>query len=259
MVEAAGGLVCFGIAAVVMIAIAVALWTWRSVQRRREALVRLAASAGLRFSDNDPVDVGIPGCYAGCAALSKGHSPRAYNVIFGSFRGREIFAFDFSYKTTVKARNGEREKFHYLSGAIVPCDCRFPGLLIRPEGLLDKVAGAVGAQDINFESREFSRRFFVQSPDRRFAYAAITAPVMEFLLRSDEGWHIELFKTNAAITTGKVWKPGQFGLAMLALSGFLDRIPRYVWKDLGSQREIAAEPADGTAEPPSHSDKNAVN
>lgn len=243
--EVLGGLMCVGIAALIAATIAVALWTWRAQQRRREALVRLAASAGLQFTEGDPVDLGIPGRYSGCAALSRGHSPRAYNVISGKLRGREVYAFDFCYKTTVKTRNGEREKFHHLSAAIVPCDCRFPGLLIRPEKLADKLAGLVGAQDINFESREFSKRFFVQSPDRKFAYAAITAPVMEFLLRADEGWTIELWGSNAAIATGKVWRPGQFGLAMLALSGFLDRIPRYVWKDLGSARETSGPEATG--------------
>jgi hypothetical protein len=34
-----------------------------------------------------------------------------------------------------------------------------PTLLVRPEGLLDKLAGIVGVDDIDFESSEFSKRF----------------------------------------------------------------------------------------------------
>ena len=40
-----------------------------------------------------------------------------------------------------------------------------PALLNRREGMFDKIAGAFGFDDIDYESAEFSRRFQVKSAD----------------------------------------------------------------------------------------------
>ena len=57
-----------------------------------------------------------------------------------------------------------------------------PDLLIRPEGFFDKVAGAFGFDDIDFESEEFSRAFFVKSSDKRFAYDVLHPRMLELLM-----------------------------------------------------------------------------
>ena len=62
-----------------------------------------------------------------------------------------------------------------------------PDVLLRREGLFDRMAGALGFDDIDFESVEFSRRFHVKSSDKRFAYDLIDAGMMQFLLQDGDG------------------------------------------------------------------------
>lgn len=64
-----------------------------------------------------------------------------------------------------------------------------PGVEIRPEGLGDRLAAAAGWDDIDFESVEFSRRFHVQSQDKRFAFQLIDARMVEALLAMPRSLH----------------------------------------------------------------------
>ena len=59
---------------------------------------------------------------------------------------------------------------------------QFPHLFLRTEGLLDRIAGFIGFDDIDFESEEFSKRYFCKSDDRQFAYAVIHPQMMEWLM-----------------------------------------------------------------------------
>jgi hypothetical protein len=126
--------------------------------------------------------------------------------------------------------------------------CSFPELLIRPENFFDKLAAIVGFDDINFESHEFSKRFYVKGRDRKLAYDIITAPMMEYLL-AYQGWSIELDGSDVIIWTGGTWKPEQFRSAIAVLGGFLDRVPHFVWKNLGEARE-AGRQRDSGPQPP---------
>jgi hypothetical protein len=58
-----------------------------------------------------------------------------------------------------------------------------PDVNIHREGVLDRLVQAVGFADITFESAEFSKKYCVKSPDRRFAYALIHPRMIEFFLR----------------------------------------------------------------------------
>lgn len=57
-------------------------------------------------------------------------------------------------------------------------------MLIRPEGIFDKVAGTFGFDDVDFDSAEFSRRFYMTSSDKRFAYDLLYPQMMGFLLET---------------------------------------------------------------------------
>ena len=60
---------------------------------------------------------------------------------------------------------------------------RFPELIIKPEGLFAKLGQMLGFDDIDFESHEFSKRYSVKSPDKKFAYDFCNAQMIDYLLR----------------------------------------------------------------------------
>jgi hypothetical protein len=206
------------------------LWIRWWDARRRGQMAALAASMGLAYSPDDPV--GISDRYDGIRAIGRGFERRAFNVIRGEFRGREVLAFDYICKTV--EQGGKSRQTHHFSAVLVPCACQFPRLLLRPEGLTDRLAGAFGSEDIDFESHEFSRRWYVSGPDRKFAYQVVHPEMMEHLL-ANPGWIIELGGPGAAIHTESIWKVERFGPALEVLAGFLDRVPDYVWKDYAAK------------------------
>jgi len=227
------------------------VWGVIAAKKRREAMQALAAQLGLSFSREDPLgsqaygrsfgflaslfgsgQSGIPGRFGQFGALSVGDSRKASNVLWGAFQGRELMAFDYQYSTG----SGKNRTTHHLSAAVVTLGCRFPELVIRPENFFDKIAAVVGFDDIDFESHEFSRRFHVKARERKLAYDIINAGMMDYLL-SAQGWSIELDGADAIIWTGRTWKPEDFRSAIAVLTGFLDRVPRFVWKELGEDRE----------------------
>ncbi|MHC4201700.1 MAG: hypothetical protein ACYSU0_17070, partial [Planctomycetota bacterium] len=109
----------------------------------------------------------------------RGHSRRARNVINGERDGSAVMIFDYRYTTG----SGKNKSTHSRSVMIVEMpEQSFPELLIRREGFFDKIAAAVGFDDIDFESHEFSRKYYVKSRDKRFAYDVVDARMMEFLL-----------------------------------------------------------------------------
>lgn len=234
-----------------VVAAGVALLAWYLAKQRREALARAAAGLGLSFSARDPFAgsryehssgflgslfggslSGVPGRFGQFGALSRGDSRRAYNVMRGAYRGREVCAFDYRYCTG----SGKNRSTHHLSAAVVSTGARFPEIYIRPENLLDKLAGAVGFEDIDFESHEFSKKFFVKARDRKLAYDVVHPRAMEYLLAHPR-WSVELDGTDALVSTGRRWRPEEFARALDHLAGFLDLVPEFVWKDLASRKE----------------------
>jgi hypothetical protein len=125
------------------------------------------------------------------------------------------------------------------SALIVPC--QLPSMLIRPEDGIDTGASAVGLPDINFESHEFSSKFCVEAEDRKLAYDLIQPQMMEYLL-AHPGWDLELAECGLLVTrTGlyEPWHSPDYREALDMATGFLDLIPRFVWKELGEGNEAA--------------------
>ena len=56
-----------------------------------------------------------------------------------------------------------------------------PSFALRPEGMLDKIGGAMGFQDIDFESHpKFSKMFVLQGPDENAVRSLFTPALLEF-------------------------------------------------------------------------------
>ena len=141
---------------------------------------------------------------------------------------------DFIYRvtrSTGKTTTTQTYRFSYL---IVHLPWPAPDVLIRPEGMFDKLAGAFGFDDIDFESAEFSRRFHVKSKDKRFAYDVVHPRMMEFLMTGDPPT-VDIENLRCCISDGRRrWQPAEFRGKLAWLSDFLDRWPDHVLATLKS-------------------------
>lgn len=203
-----------------------------AARKRREALAALAAELGWRFDPRKDRDHDEE--YAYFEYFRRGHSRVAYNTLSGSVEidghGYWAKAGDFQYMVTRhngKTTQTDTYRFSYL---IVhsPFGRTLPTLLIRPEGIFDKMAGAFGFDDIDFESVEFSRRFYVRSDDKRFAYDVIDPRMMEFLLASNPP-AVDMEHGQCLVSNGSSqWTPEEFRWHIRWVVEFFDRFPDHV-------------------------------
>ena len=162
-------------------------WT---AKKRRDALQAIAGQLGLSFSpEKDRFLASLFSFLKHVASTGSSFSNRrnsyAFNVMSGTAGdGSEVRVFDYHYETRSKDSNGRSQtKHHYFSIFTLILPASFPELIIEPEGIFSKLGQALGFDDINFESMEFSRRFHVKSKDKKFAYDFCNGLMIDYLLQ----------------------------------------------------------------------------
>jgi hypothetical protein len=209
-----------------------------AAKRRRDELSALATELNWHFNPNNNTFHDEE--YAHFEIFRRGHDRAAYNTLSGDLPvGEHRFpakAGDFIYKITThsgKSTSTHTYRFSYLivhlpwgAGGGVP------DLLIRPEGVMDKIAGAFGFDDIDFESAEFSRRFHVKSADKKFAYDVCHPRMMEFLMQTRPP-AIDIERGRACMSDGRTrWEPAEFKAMLGWTQAFFENWPEHVVKEL---------------------------
>ncbi len=207
----------------------------KKAQQRRDALAVLGADIGFRFvaaRDRDHDDE-----YAHFEIFRQGHSRSAYNTLEGVLeidgRPYPTKAGDFTYKITSSTGKTTTTTTYRFSYAILHLPfVGVPDLLIRKEGLLDKIASVIGFDDIDFESAAFSRRFLVKGPDKRFAYDIVHPGMIEFLMASPPPM-IDIERGRVCLMVGeRLWAPHEFGRTLRWARSFFALWPAHVIADL---------------------------
>jgi hypothetical protein len=202
----------------------------RKARCRQQDLMRAAHSLGLDFRPE--IDTDSPKRFAYFRWF--GGAVSTCNVMSGSYKGRRILGFDI----WGSVQGGKKPYGYCMSAIVAPSTGPFPGLEILPEELADKMLSA--HEDIDFESDEFSRKFYVRCPDRRFAYETITPRMMSYLLAHSQWW-FELSGTAVLIFSGQLWTPERFREALDVMAGFLDLIPKHVLKERMAMAAVVRE------------------
>lgn len=216
------------------VGITLAVYGWRAAQKRREELRALARELGLRFSPEH--DGRHDDRYPQFDVFQRGHSRYAYDTLRGDvelFGQRcRLIAGDYHYETDDSDKKSTTT--HTFSFLIVHPPWRTPRLLVRPEGLLDKLAGLVGFEDIDFESAEFSKRFFVKATDKRFAYDVLHPRMMEFLL-AERPPMFELEDGALCLSDGSShWRVDTLRARLAFVQRFAALWPRHLVQDLAA-------------------------
>jgi hypothetical protein len=134
-------------------------------KKRREALERVAAQLGMRFSAQLPEEIRSRLLQAGFGLFERGHGRRFYNSMSKRLiDGTEITVFDYQYtRGSGKSSSTYRQSVFYAYHE----DLHLPRFRLHPENaLFHGIAKAFGMQDINFESHpKFSRSYLLRGQD----------------------------------------------------------------------------------------------
>jgi len=213
----------FGILLGLLIVAAIAGVAWlyfyiRKLKRQKLAAIAQELSLAYYPGRND----NLHETYSFFELFQRGRNRRSYDLISGSRDGIKVMLFDFYYEDYSDNDNAIRWRTSCILE--LPPGRQLPYVIIRPEGAIDRIASAIGFNDIDFESVEFSRKFFVKSQDRRFAYDLIHPKMMEYLLTTGSIW-IEVAKSALLVHQDCRLYPRQWtGLYQKAV-GFYTQIP----------------------------------
>lgn len=208
-------------------AAAVIVFTFVGYQRklaRLRAFQSLAIAEGLDFAVEDPFDT----LAQPFSLFQAGEGRGVENVLWGSWQGLEIRAFDYWYYEESTDSDGDTSRsYHRFDCVLMSVDAACPPLRIGEEDLLTRIAGALSFDDIRFESEEFNRRFHVKGPDAHFATALCDTRMMDWLLANGDGFTFEVVGARLLCAHRSVEPaaiPGLFATA----KAFRERIPPVV-------------------------------
>ena len=180
---AQGGLLIVPII-ILVIAAVIASIVYASIKerKRREAFQLLATELGFYYSAAK--DYEFPNRYGFLNKLAQGSNRYAYNMLTGSTdQGETAIIMDYHFETHSSDSKGNRQTQHHrFSFFVLLMPTHFPELTVMREGFFSKIAQAVGYDDIDFESHEFSRKYCVRSRNKKFAYDVCNARMIDYLL-----------------------------------------------------------------------------
>ena len=215
------------VAAVGVAAVAIGYVAYRADRARRQAFAALAKQRGWTYAEEDDR---YADRFSG-TPFGTGSHRRARNVVTGRLGDRPIVAFDYSYVTSSTDAHGNRQsRTHRYAVCALSLPTFLPSLTVSPENVLTRIAGALGFDDVEFESEEFNRRFRVRAEDRKCASDILHPRTLELLLAGEPlSWRVA--GSDLIAWDGGLASPEQVVSRLELLSKVLDGVPSFVWRD----------------------------
>ena len=214
---------------IVVVGLAAAGISYYLKQKRRQELELMARQLGLTYSAHDTEGcLGLP-----FVLLTKGDGRGTENVLSGTWQDMPVREFDYWYYEESTDSKGHRSKTYYrFSCAVAEIDAACSSITIDREGLLTRIADAIGLDDIRFELEEFNDEFNVKSKDRRFANDFVDQRMMRFLLGTDRAFEFEACG-RWLLCHSKRWRPMELVPLLGTLKAFREHVPKVVYELYG--------------------------
>jgi len=165
----------------VLVAIIVSISLHYARKRTRE-LTAVAQQIGFQFIGKDWTGPSLPSQPR--ISLLQRTRGRFSNVMTGASGGLQISLFDYTYpmgKSSVTQ-----------TVACFSQDRQLPPFALRPENFLDRIGDAIVHNDIDFDSNpEFSKRYFLKSPDEAGTRRIFTPSLLTYLEQFQTNWCVE--------------------------------------------------------------------
>lgn len=159
----------------------------RSGNDRRNDLAALASRLGFTFKSG--VDGSFADRYQQIGLFTMGSRRRASNMMTGVMElgGNRVPVLSADYSYVIQSGTGtkRRTRTHHVGVVMAHLPWNsLPEFSLRDETVMDRLTAAIGFDDIDYESADFSRKFHIKCRDRRFASDLIDPQMMDFMLSS---------------------------------------------------------------------------
>jgi hypothetical protein len=216
------------IIAVVVAVGAIMYFQHKARQKKIAEFAAFAAQRGWRYTERDR---SLADRFLG-EPFGRGHGRNAEHVLRGEHRGRQVMAFEYSYKETHGSGQDRRTDTytHTVVALSLPSDK--PMLQIGREGFGRKLLGFVGVRDLQLESEQFNETFHIKTDNDRFAYDILHPRMMEWMLADERALSTPFRFERGDLMT---WDRDKIDLRKVQwmleyLCDVVDQVPSFVWK-----------------------------
>jgi len=203
---------------------AIAWLSFVAKQKRRQGFATMALQLGFEYSPQDPFGI----LAEPFALFEKGDGRGVENVLWGRWQDLDVRLFDYWYYEESTDSKGNRHRTYYRFDCVIALvEAACSRLVIEHENLGTRLANALTFHDIEFESEDFNKTFYVKSPDVKFANDLIDARMMDWLLAHGKGFSFEVDGTELLCSCKKI-QPMAIVPLLGTAKAFRDHIPRVV-------------------------------
>jgi hypothetical protein len=168
--------------------------------------------------------------FEGIAPFGQGHTPQVRNVLSGTFRGYQATVFDYSYKVTTSNGKSTQTVTYEVQVWSLEADFVLPSVEIAPENISLRIMEKFGLREVEFESAEFNRKWFVRSEDAKGVYDVFHPQAMERFMDFEPLRYVMSFNRVTALTNS--YQSAMYIYRVLNdLADLLDMVPNYVRED----------------------------
>ncbi|MGH3877595.1 MAG: DUF3137 domain-containing protein [Actinophytocola sp.] len=217
-------LVILGLAVVA----AVFYFQHKAHQKKVAEFTAFAAKRGWRYTERDRSLIdrfrGDP--------FGRGHGRDAKHALRGEHRGRQVLAFEYSYKETEGSGDDRRTTTYRHTVVSLSLPAARPTLQVGREGFGRKLLGFVGVRDLQLESEQFNEAFHIKADDDKFAYDVLHPRMMEWMLSDQRAQSVPFRFERGDLMT---WDREKIDVRKVEwmldyLCDVVDRVPSFVWK-----------------------------
>lgn len=160
-------------AAVIVAVVVIALY----FEKKRAEAIRAAAEA-MGFSYAKKGGASLLNALMPFTLFKQGHSRKIHHVLHGKANDIDVTVMDYRYTTG----GGKNSSTHQQTVLLFRSDLlQLPSFVLRPEHVFDKIGGALGFQDIDFDAYpEFSRRYVLKGKDEEAIRALFHKDILTF-------------------------------------------------------------------------------
>ena len=170
------------IGAIISLVVVGIIYSIYAEKKRREQLQQTAEEMGLIFFPEG--DELLFNRLSAFNLFNQGRGRKMKNLIQGDSGEVKIAIFDYQYTTG----SGKNSHTHQMSiASLQSADLNCPDFTMRPEGMFDKIVGALGFQDIDFESHPTFSGIFVLKSSNEVAIRSYFNPALLEFFENQEG------------------------------------------------------------------------